>query len=193
MKRAFIIFLCAVLLCLSLCSCKKEPESSTSESGNGAAGQTTEIHSQASPFKAVIGYYSSDSLNPYKTKSRTNQCVAPLIYDSLFKVSENYEALPLLAESIEIDGKKVTVSLRSGLSFSSGNAVTAADVAYSFVLAKSSPLYSDRLANVASCTDSADTLIFTLSVPDVFVASCLDFPVVERSRGQKELPAGSGR
>ena len=194
MKRALIIFLCAVLLCLSLCSCKKQPEeNSASASSESTFEQTTETQSQASAFKAVIGYYSSDSLNPYKTKSRTNQCIAPLIYDSLFKVSENYEALPLLAESIEIDGKKVTVSLRSGLSFSSGNAVTAADVAYSFVLAKSSPLYSDRLANVASCTDSADTLIFTLSVPDVFVASCLDFPVVERSSGKKELPAGSGR
>lgn len=193
MKRALIIFLCAVLLCLSLCSCKTETSPSVSESSESSAEQTTEALPQTQAFKAVIGYYSSDSLNPYTTKSRTNQCIAPLVYDSLFRVSENYEALPSLAESIEIDGKKVTVALKSGLSFSDGNAVTAADVAYSFVLAKSSPLYSDRLSNVASCTDSADTLIFTLSTPDIFVASCLDFPVVERNSGKKGIPTGSGR
>lgn len=192
MKRALIILLCAFLLCLSLCSCKKEPEN-LSQTDSTVPEQTTQTTPQSSVFKAVIGYYSSDSLNPYKTKSRTNQCIAPLVYDSLFKLNENYEALPSLAESIELDGKKVTVSLRSGLSFSDGNAITASDVAYSFVLAKSSPLYSSRLSNVASCTDSADALIFTLSVPDVFVASCLDFPVIEKSSNSKGIPTGSGR
>ncbi len=193
MKRAFIIFLCAVLFCLSLCSCKKNPESTFPPSEESTTLSTAETKPQPTQFKAVVGYYSSDSLNPYKTKSRTNQCIAPLVYDSLFKVNENYEALPSLAESIEIDGKKVTVALKSGLSFSDGNAITAADVAHSFVLAKSSPLYSGRLSNVASCTDSVDTLIFTLYVPDIFVAACLDFPVIERGSGKKEIPTGSGR
>lgn len=193
-KKATIIFLCVSLLLSVLCACKKTPVQNESTTAASQSEQTTES-TTASGIKqnAVIGYYSSDTLNPFKTKSQTNKTVATLLYDSLFRVNENYEAVPSIASSIEIDGKKVTVSIKDGLSFSDGNAISASDVAYSFVLAKSSPLYSASLSNVASCTDSGDTLIFTLSVPDAYVAACLDFPIVEKSSGKKELPTGSGR
>ena len=192
-KRALIIFLCLTLLFASLCACKKT-ETEGGQTEQTTTNETGESASNAvSSRVAVIGYYASDSLNPYKTKSRTNKTVAALLYDSLFKVNENYEAVPSLAESIEIDGKKVTVTLREGLTFSDGNEISASDVANSFVLAKSSPLYSAALSNIASCTDSASTLIFTLSVPDVYVAACLDFPVIEKGSGKKEIPTGSGR
>ncbi len=193
-KKALIIFLCVSLLLSVLCACKKTPESNESTSFVSESEQTTENTTSSNiKHSAVIGYYSSDSLNPFKTKSQTNKTVAALLYDSLFKVNENYEAVPSIASSIEIDGKKVTVSIKDGLSFSDGNAISASDAAYSFVLAKSSPLYSSSLSNIASCTDSGDTLIFTLSVPDAYVSSCLDFPIVEKNSGKKELPTGSGR
>lgn len=194
-KKVLTIFLCSVLLMSAFCSCKKTPEADILQSTPNETEQTSETSSSpaVTPRSAVIGYYASDSLNPYKTKSRTNKTVAALLYDSLFKVNENYEAVPSIADSIEIDGKKVTVTLKDGLTFSDGNTVSASDVAYSFVLAKSSPLYSASLSNIASCTDSGSTLIFTLSVEDIYVSSCLDFPIVEKGSGKKEIPTGSGR
>lgn len=192
-KKIILIFLCAVFLCGVFCSCKKNDETTTE--AESTTSETTQEPSTSSNTdrSAVIGYYAADSLNPYKTKSRTNQTVVALLYDSLFRVNEKYEAVPSIAESIEIDGKKVTVSVKDSLSFSDGNAVTSSDVAYSYVLAKSSPLYSAQLSNVASCTDSGSTLVFTLSVPDVFVSACLDFPIVEKGSGKKSVPTGSGR
>ena len=193
-KKALIILLCAVLVLSVLCSCKRNPSPNESTDTTAETEQTTESSTASNiTHSAVIGYYSSDSLNPFKTKSQTNKTVAALLFDSLFKVNENYEAVPSIADSIEIDGKKVTVSIKDGLSFSDENAISASDAAYSFVLAKSSPLYSSSLSNIASCTDSGNTLIFTLFVPDTFVASCLDFPIVEKGSGKKEIPTGSGR
>lgn len=193
MKRIFLIFLCFVLLLSSLCACSpKEPSPQTTvpEETTAEEEQTT---AQNVERNVVLGYYAASSLNPFKTKSRANISLDALLFDSLFTVDEKYDAIGSIASSIEIEEKKVTVSLKSGLTFSDGSELGASDVAYSFTLAKSSPFFSYRLSNVASCTDSADKVIFTLFVEDAFVASCLDFPVVKRGTGGQNVPVGSGR
>lgn len=190
-----------VALCLSLCvfcavfsACKSETDSQTTVSEQTESTAETETESKKSEERFVtLGMYSSSSLNPYKTKSETNRRLCALLYDSLFKVNDSFEAVPSIAQDYELDGKKLTVTLKSGLTFSNGNSVTASDVAYSFTLAKSSPLYSAALSNIASCTDSADKVIFTLSVEDIFAVNCLDFPIIERTSGGKGIPIGSGR
>lgn len=195
MKKTAILLLSLCLFCFVFAACKKSETLQTS-TGEQTTEETqpAETESQKEEERFVtLGIYSSSSLNPYKTKSEANKRLCALLYDSLFKVNESFEAVPSIAESYELDGKKLTVRLRQGLSFSSGNAVTASDVAYSFTLAKSSPLYSAALSNIASCTDSADLLIFTLSVEDIFAVNCLDFPVVERGSGANAVPTGSGR
>lgn len=195
MKKTIALFLALCFFCLAFAGCGKDMTAQTTESGQTTEEtETAETESQKEEERFVtLGMYSSASLNPYKTKSETNKRLCALLYDSLFKVNENFEAVPSIAEGYELDGKKLTVSLKSGLSFSSGNAVTASDVAYSFTLAKSSPLYSAALSNIASCTDSADKLIFTLSVEDIYAVNCLDFPIVERGSAGNSLPTGSGR
>lgn len=55
------------------------------------------------------------------------------IYEGLFALNQDYESVPLLAESYEVseDGKTYTIDLREGLSFHNGDAVTAEDAAVS--------------------------------------------------------------
>lgn len=194
MKKIFLIFLCAVLLFSSLCACSpKEPPTQTDLSAAETTAEEEQTTAQSIDRSVVLGYYAASSLNPFKTKSRANISIDALLFDSLFTVDEKYDAIASIASSIEIEEKKVTVSLKSGLTFSDGSELGASDVAYSFTLAKSSPFFSYRLSNVASCTDSADKVIFTLFVEDAFVASCLDFPVVKRGTGGQSVPVGSGR
>lgn len=190
-KRVVALLLCLSLFCAVFCSCKRQ-ETTQPEQTTVAAEQTGNKTADE-PKTAVIGYYSSDSLDPYKTKSRTNLAAAMLLYDSLFKLNSEFEPVASIAESIEIEEKKVTVTIKEGLSFSNGEEITASDVAYSFVLAKSSPMYSASLSNIASCTDSAGFVVFTLYVKDSYVASCLDFPIVQKGTLKKGLPVGSGR
>lgn len=195
MKKLIALCLALCLFCSVFSACGNGDSSQTAESEQTTkTDDQTESQSKKEEERLVtLGMYSSSSLNPYKTKSETNKRLSALLYDSLFKVNENFEAVPSIAESYELDGKKLTVGIKSGLSFSDGNEVTASDVAYSFTLAKSSPLYSGALSNIASCTDSTDKVIFTLSVEDIFAVNCLDFPVIERGSGGKGIPTGSGR
>ncbi len=197
MKKLSALLFCLFLFCAAFCACDRgvPPQTdATAETNEAESESATETETQNNEERPVtLGMYSTDSLNPYKTGSETNRRISALLYDSLFRINENFEAVPSIAESYELEGKKLTVALRNGLCFSDGNEITPSDVAYSFTLAKSSPLYSAGLSNIASCTDSADKVIFTLSVEDIFAVNCLDFPIIERGDGAKEFPAGSGR
>ncbi|MDS8902238.1 ABC transporter substrate-binding protein, partial [Streptococcus pneumoniae] len=51
------------------------------------------------------------------------------IYEGLFALNQDFEAVPLLAEDYEVseDGKTYTITLREGVSFHNGEPVTAED------------------------------------------------------------------
>jgi hypothetical protein len=86
----------------------------------------------------------------------------------------------------------VTVTLRQGVTLYDGSVLSAADVSYSFTLAKSSDVYSDRLSSVAYVTVvDSNTVKFVLSANNPYVVSCLDFPIIKN--GSYQMPIGSGR
>lgn len=74
-------------------------------------------------------YYGSDA----STREVLSQLYAPLI--GLNPVTGKILPQEGLAQSFEANGRKVTIRLRDGLSFSSGKNITADDVVYSFKVA----------------------------------------------------------
>lgn len=134
-----------------------------------------------------------DTLNPYEMKTDANINLAPLVYDSLTKLTPGFGYELCIASQIKREGAYVTVTLKDDLVFSDGSALTAADVQYSFRQAQASGGYYFRgLSSVASfAVLSPNQVAFTLSEADVFFPNLLTFPIIKN--GSAAAPVGSGR
>jgi peptide/nickel transport system substrate-binding protein len=94
------------------------------------------------------------------------------VYETLVKIDDTGEFQPLLAESYEIsdDGLTYTFALRPDLTFSSGEALTAEDVVFSFerarTLEEAPGIIKETFRPVASVEAPDDqTVVITLSQP----------------------------
>src|SRR3989442_14518693 len=74
------------------------------------------------------------NLDPHKVPAFTSARVFELVYSYLMRLDENLGVQPDLAESAATssDGKQVTIKLRKGVKFHNGDALTSADVKYTF-------------------------------------------------------------
>lgn len=193
-KQGFAFFLTAAFLVLLLASCQKaEVDGEEAVSVTGTNGQVISVNRE-SVFK--LPYTRSDSMNPYFAETLNNQTLATLLFDSLFRLDAQFVAQPLLATDCRQEEQKLTVTIGSGIKFSDGSALTAADVVYSFDLAKKSPAYAVSLAGLtaAQATDNL-TVVFTAAAANPYAKQLLTFPVVKQNTGavKTDLPVGTGR
>ena len=202
-RRVAVGLLCAVL-CLT-CACSSDPaDSGSNASGDGQNGGTQ--GNAGSVSTPVMGYCVYDTLNPYAAVSKLNQELSMLLYDGLYALSPSFEPIQRLAVSCTTaDDKIYTVTLRSGVYFTNGVEVTAADVAASFAAAKASTVsgWRSALTNIASCEAAADNpyvVTFTLYTPVESLPELLTFPVFNAGTeegnnqyDQPNTPVGSGR
>ena len=82
--------------------------------------------------------------------------------------------------------------LRSGVTFSDGSPLTAADAAAVLWRAKSSQRYGARLSNAADFSAGDGTLTVTLSSPDTGFPALLDIPIVKSGTEGSLVPVGTG-
>src|SRR5690625_6811466 len=70
------------------------------------------------------------TLDPSMTVSQVALNAASNIFETLFTLNEQYEPVPMLAESVDIsdDGKTYTIKLREGIKFHNGKEMTSEDV-----------------------------------------------------------------
>lgn len=192
MKRTFCLIMALCLI--FLCSCANKSETSDSSSGQA----TTDTHT-SKQFSLL--YCVGDSINPYLAETTANRQLSLLIYDPLVKITPDFKADYVLASSIEQDGKDYIITLKS-VKFSDGSDVTAADVVYSYKLAKaSSTSYAISLEGINTFkADTDEKIKVTLKKADPYFANLLDFPVLKS--GSDKLtdenkiplpPIGSGR
>ncbi len=145
-----------------------------------------------------LPYITSDSLDPFKAKTETNQSLTSIMYDSLFSVDNSFKAQPLMAESFSLDGNVLSVKLKSGLFFSDLGSVSANDVVYSFEKSKETDRYKGILSAIKGANASTDdTIIFTLKSSCNDPCSLLTFPIVKTGSksgdNKTEISTGSGR
>ena len=139
-----------------------------------------------------LAYSKADMLDPFTSSMSANIQIMGLVYDGLYKLSESYEPVPVIAKSSIVSGTTVNITLDTAV-FSDGTPITSNDVVYSFEQARYSPNYSTRLRNfVQASVSSSNMLVFTLETPDPYALSCLTFPIVKNG-SEGELPIGSGR
>ncbi len=165
--------------------------------------QKTEPDPGIDEISYTLPYLRTDSLHPFDCESDTNRNISVLIYDSLIRVTNDFRAEPVIAEKCENQGKEITVSIKSGITFSDGSAITADDVVNSFALAKNSRYYSAYLKNIAEAEASgSNTVVFELKSENPYEENNLIFPIIKKDSDKDsdssdtysaDLPLGSGR
>ncbi|MEU8268230.1 ABC transporter substrate-binding protein [Sphaerisporangium sp. NPDC049002] len=125
----------------------------------------------------VVGTISESlTLNPVALETPSAQLLLSHIYDSLVRIGPEGELRDWAAESVKVDGARVTAKLRPGMRFSDGHPVTASDVAFSvrYLIDKKSPLFAPKLAAVRDVRATGDSVEITLTRPSQsFVATAL--------------------
>ena len=165
--KKMIAALLALILIFSFAGCGNE---------NGADKANINQNQDSAEFK--LPYYSEDSLNPYTCASDTNAYLAPLLYESLFSINNDYTVSPVLAEKFTDESSVITINLKESY-FNDGSAVTANDVAYSFEQAKSSDRYKESLEGFSSASAKGDYVIrFSYTGENKYMINLLTFPII---------------
>jgi peptide/nickel transport system substrate-binding protein len=149
------------------------------------------------------------NLDPHKVPAFTSIRVFELIYSYLMRLDENLGVQPDLAESaptVSADGKKVTIKLRTGVKFHNGDALTSADVKYTFdriIDPKNASVARSFFGDVATVSAPDDTtVVFDLKTPNAALVAYMTHPntgIVSKKIGEanadltkKETAIGSG-
>ncbi len=194
MKKALTALLLAAALLLSLGGCGRhggDPEASASGSVSSAQTDVSSPPEEsARPF--ALPFFPQAVLNPATAVNRSNLTLSALLYEPLFQVDRDFQAVPVLCTGAEASYDKLTwtLTLRSGVTFSDGAALTGQRVAEALNAARAAGAsYAQRLACVASVTGDETTVTITLNTPNGALPLLLDVPI---SLGGGDRPLGTG-
>ncbi|HEY9326411.1 MAG TPA: ABC transporter substrate-binding protein [Candidatus Limnocylindria bacterium] len=149
------------------------------------------------------------NLDPHKVPAFTSARVFELVYSYLMRLDDTLGVQPDLADGMPItssDGKTVTVKIRSGVKFHNGDALTSADVKYTFdriIDTKTAAAARSFFTDVDNITTpDATTVVFNLKSPNAALLAYMAHPnsgIVSKKIGEanadltkKETAIGSG-
>lgn len=189
------------IICVCLIFCLVFALSSCKATENKTPTDKTDSTTKTISGKMRLLYSASDTFNPYTATTDLNRKLCTLLFDSLTRLNNNFEAENLLAESVETKENACTVKIKNA-TFTDGSPVTADDVVYSYNLAKNSETdYGYQLYEVVSVSAAdSKTVIFNLSRYDRYFERLIDFPILKSGSdtkvdvdGKSITPIGSGR
>jgi peptide/nickel transport system substrate-binding protein len=178
-----------------LCACNVDTPPSATQAPTQSELPTQEETPARSGETFGMSYTPEYGFNPYTCAATTNRAMFSLLYESLFVVSNQFRAEPLLCESFTVseDGKTYTYTLIPGVKFADGTPLTADDAAASIRAAKQSKLYAARLAHISSITAQSDLrLTILLDTPYENFSLMLDVPIVKADMVEDDMPIGTG-
>lgn len=186
MRRVTALLL-AGLLTLTISACGEEPPAAVSD----PLPTVSETPAEPKPF--ALAYDPEAGLHPIRDTGRVNRVLVPLVYEGLYGLDGTFAPQPVLAQGAEVsdDGLVWTVTLKEGVCFSDGTALTAGHAADSLNAARKSTLYGERLSDVRSVRAVDGAVIITLTRPNGALPALLDVPVVLEVGGA--APLGTGR
>lgn len=193
LKRFFI-----VLMAVLLAGCTPGGDSSAAPDDEPASSNT-ELEQPPTIQKAAdylgLAYYSGENINPVLSTSHMNRILSEALYEGLFYLDNKFQPQPMLCQSWEGDGITFKFQLQQGITFWSGEELTAEDVVYTLKTAQSnetSPYFS-RLADAQSIfADGQYTVGITLSSANMDFIKLLDIPIFRRGSENDSFADGTG-
>ena len=121
-KKLLALALLAGILCTALTAC-----------GGGSTEKPTEDRKSTNEIVVGIAQDLDDSLDPHKTVKAGTREVMFNVFEGLVKPAPNGDLIPAIAETYKVseDHLTYTFTLREGVKYHNGEAVTAEDVVYS--------------------------------------------------------------
>ena len=196
MKRIMLLLLVVLLLC----GCGKSekayvPTGDGLSYGEDADGPVNPADKDTTVQELALIYYPEKSLNPYEATDYTNRTLFSLVYQGLFTVDRDYNAVPVLCKSYSVSPDLCSYNfvIESRATYSDGSPVTAADVANSLLTAWDSVYYSGRFTHFRSVVLEQDgSVTVNLTTPYENLPLLLDIPVVKQEELDGKRPLGSG-
>jgi len=196
LRKLYAAAILAALCLLSGCSDFFYPVF-TAETPSPSAPQTPEpiglppARSEVNTFG--IPYYPVETFQPLTDVHQRNGDVARLCYEGLVELNVDFTPEPVLASRIQTaDNITYTVTLNPRARFSNGAAVQAADVKYSYDLARESgDPYAERLQNVKEVSISGENAVIVMKAPVFNAEALMDIPVVQNG-GTGAAAIGTG-
>lgn len=183
---AFVLAIAMLVTCLAGCS------SNTVSNEPNATETTTAKKTDDRTFK--LSYTQADSLDPFKAATQNNQILADLVFESLFDLTEGYEATTNIATGYAFtDSRTLRVDINPQLKFSNGEQITVDDVAYSTRAAMKSDAYGSSLEPLSYVDASGNSVIFHLKYADPYFINLLTYPIASMRDDDDGFPIGSGR
>lgn len=181
MKKSLALLLAAAMTVGSLAGCGASKPAETTAAGTTAAGaaETTAAASAGTttgaggPLKLVLSTTDGSSKDDQVPSPWLNRTMATnLMFRSLFLADSTLtSATPDLAEKYEVsaDGKTYTITLKDGLKWSDGEAITADDVIFSINTAQKAAvvnsIYTAAFAKITDMKADGNVLTITLDSP----------------------------
>lgn len=161
------------------------------EEASPAPSSSPPVEESAAPAAFTLPY-TEESLHPIFSTDKINLTLSGLLWEGLFTMDQSFEPHPLLCQSYAVseDGLTWTFTLRSGVTFSDGSPLTAAEVAASLELARGSgSRFQQRLSGITGVEAGEGFVTVTLSAPNGALPALLDVPIV---KGEGDVPLGTG-
>jgi peptide/nickel transport system substrate-binding protein len=139
------------------------PAPTTAAAPTPAAGATAAGVTQpgATGGQISIQWTKPVTFNPLYSTAGSEQGVERLIYGALVRVNDKLEAVPDLAEKVDVspDAQTYTFTLRKGINFSDGQPLTSKDMRFTFERAvdkRAATYWRGRLLDIQGATEYGD-------------------------------------
>lgn len=195
-KRALLLLVAVAMLPVSLYGCTGDTEPSNDDTTSAVSGELSNGSSVTVGISQDL-----DSLDPHKAVNAGTNEVLFNIFEGLMKASPDGGVIPAVASDYEIskDGTQYIFTLREGVKFHNGNAVTLEDVLYSLERCAGSendgvPLIS-AFSNVTDISaDDQGRLVVTLAEPSLEFLNSMTAAIIpaDSSSQQATSPIGTG-
>lgn len=202
MRAALKKWIPALALCLAVTSCGLLPQPSQAPTEGPSEEPSSDAENPTAPPEGYsradevfsLNYDPDSSLNPLVGTNKYNERLFGLLYESLFVLSPELEAVPVLCDSFETsDGLTYTLKLREGVRFHDGSPLTADDVTYTLNIARTSDKYAARLSDISLVQAGEDGAVeIRLKRANMFLPSLLDVPIIKNGSADDPSPQGTG-
>lgn len=180
MKKKFMAMTLGLVMALSLVACGGGSDSGSSTTKETAAAESGESANAGSNTVVVAMGSGFSTLDPGYVYEKYPPLIVNACYETLFKFYDNEGAAePCLVDTYEFseDALTLTVTLKDGITFASGNPMTSADVMFSINRCKNLQGNPSFICDTIESMEAPDekTVVFHLTQPDSAILSKLTY------------------